>query len=313
VKRLVEMHNGNIFVESEVEEGSRFIFSLPWRQKDEVHETTVEQESLIPEIPTIKRALVVEDMSSAADQIVRYLSDLGAESFIHTRGKGAVGKAAELQPDVIILDIMLPDISGWDVLSQLKETPSTKDIPVLVVSIADDRPRGMRLGASEYLVKPISQRQFHVALAKILPSKVENSKVLLIGDIYDSGIEQPLILLAEDNVVSTKSVSDYLRASGCRVIIAENGGEAIRLVKEKQPDLVLMDIQMPDIDGLEAIRRIRSDPDTVDIPIIALTALAMPGDREKCLAAGADDYITKPIGLRHLVELIKTQLTQRGE
>ena len=312
-KRLVEMHNGNIFVESKVGEGSRFIFSLPWCQKDEVYKTTVEQESFIPEMPAIKRALVVEDMSSAADQISRYLSELGAESFVYTRGEGAVDKAAELQPDVIILDIILPDISGWDVLSQLKETPGTKDIPVLIISVIDDKPRGMRLGASEHLVKPISQRQFHTALAKILPSKVKNSKVLLIGDGDDSGIKQPLILLAEDNVVSTKSVSDYLKASGCRVIIAGNGNEAIRLVKEKQPDLVLMDIQMPDMDGLEAIRRIRSDPNTVDIPIIALTALAMPGDREKCLAAGADDYISKPISLRHLVELIKAQLTQRSE
>jgi PAS domain S-box-containing protein len=312
-RRLVEMHNGRIFVESKVGEGSRFRFSLPWQQEGEVYETTVEQKSIRSEIPVIHRALVVEDMSSAADQISRYLSELGAESFIYTHGEGAVDKAAELQPDVIILDIILPDISGWDVLIQLKETPGTKDIPVLVISVVDDKPRGMRLGASGYLVKPISQRQFHVALAKILPSKVENSKVLLVGDGDDSGIKQPLILLAEDNVVSTKSVSDYLKASGCRVIIAGNGDEAIRSVKEKQPDLVLMDIQMPDMDGLEAIRRIRSDPNTADIPVIALTALAMPGDREKCLEAGADDYVSKPISLRHLVELIKTQLTQRGE
>jgi PAS domain S-box-containing protein len=312
-KRLVEIHNGRIFVESKVGRGSRFTFSLPWPQKDEVCETTVEQESRRPEMPAIHRALVVEDRSSAADQISRYLSELGAESFIHTHGEGAVDKAVDLQPDVIILDILLPDISGWDVLVQLKETPSTKDIPVFVISVVDDRPRGMRLGANEYLVKPISQRQFHLSLANILPSKVENSRVLLVGDGGESRTRQPLILLAEDNEVSTKSVSDYLTASGCRVIVAGDGGEAIRLIKEKQPDLVLMDIQMPDMDGLEAIRCIRSDPDTADISVIALTALAMLGDREKCLEAGADDYISKPVSMRRLVEVIKTQLTQRGE
>jgi len=136
-----------------------------------------------------------------------------------------------------------------------------------------------------------------------------DEKALVVVSREDSEIGIPLILLAEDSEVSIKSTSDYLSANGCRTIIATNGSEAIQLVREKRPDLILMDIRMPDMDGLEAIRRIRSDLDFADIPIIALTALAMPGDREKCLEARADDYISKPISLSKLVKIIKERLS----
>lgn len=182
-KRLVEMHNGSISVESELDKGSRFKFSLPWQQAGEVPGTTEE-----PGLD--EKALVVNR---------------------------------------------------------------------------------------------------------------ENSEI---------GI--PLILLVDDDEVSIKSTSDYLSANGCRTIIATNGSEAIQLVRDKHLDLILMDIQMPDMDGLEAIRRIRSNPNVADIPIIALTALAMPGDQEKCLEAGADDYISKPISLSKLVKIIQERLSRVG-
>ena len=122
--------------------------------------------------------------------------------------------------------------------------------------------------------------------------------------------EKFLILLAEDNEDGISTVSDYLLAKGHRVIVARNGEEAIQRVKEEKPDLILMDIQMPGMDGLEATRNIRADSDLMDIPIIALTALAMPGDRERCLEAGANDYISKPVSLRGLVEAIEVQLNR---
>ncbi len=110
----------------------------------------------------------------------------------------------------------------------------------------------------------------------------------------------PLILLVEDNEVNIKTVCSYLKAKGYEIIIARNGEEAVSLTQSNQPDLILMDIQMPKMDGLEAIKQIRSNPNCINTPIIALTALAMVGDREKCLAAGADDYMTKPVKLREL-------------
>ncbi|MBD2664994.1 two-component hybrid sensor and regulator [Richelia sinica FACHB-800] len=118
----------------------------------------------------------------------------------------------------------------------------------------------------------------------------------------------PLILLAEDNPANIFTISGYLEAIGYRIILAKNGREAIALVKEQVPDLILMDIQMPEVDGLEAIKQIRDDAKFTQIPIIALTALAMPGDQEKCLAVGANEYLPKPVKLKQLGMLIKELL-----
>jgi CheY-like chemotaxis protein len=118
----------------------------------------------------------------------------------------------------------------------------------------------------------------------------------------------PLILLAEDNEANIQTFSSYLTAINYRVIIARNGLEAIAQAKEHLPDIILMDIQMPTMDGLEATKQIRLDPNLVNIPIIALTALAMEGDLEKCLAVGANEYLAKPIKLRQLNSTIQQML-----
>lgn len=122
----------------------------------------------------------------------------------------------------------------------------------------------------------------------------------------------PLVLLAEDNEANVISVSDYLCAKGYRVRVARNGDEAVQRACEETPSVILMDIQMPGIDGLEATRRIRRHTELSAVPIVALTALAMPGDRERCLAAGVDDYVTKPVNLRALVATIEGLLTDEG-
>ena len=131
--------------------------------------------------------------------------------------------------------------------------------------------------------------------------------------IEPSGPEQqggsPLILLAEDNEANISTVSSYLKAKGYRILLAKNGEEAIALAKSENPNLILMDISMPGMDGLEAMQQIRLDPSLVDLPIVALTALAMTGDRDRCLAAGANDYLTKPIKLKQLVATIQHLLT----
>ena len=119
------------------------------------------------------------------------------------------------------------------------------------------------------------------------------------------GREPPLVLLAEDNEAGSIALSDYLVAQGYEVIVALDGLEAVESARQNRPDIVLMDVQMPVLDGLEATRRIRSNPDLAEIPIIAMTALAMPGDRERCLAAGATDYISKPVDLSELLDLLE--------
>jgi hypothetical protein len=117
-----------------------------------------------------------------------------------------------------------------------------------------------------------------------------------------------LILVVDDDEVNSMTVSSYLKAKGYRILLAKDGQEAIALTKAHKPDLILMDIQMPVMDGLEATRQIRLDPNLVNIPIIALTALAMAGDREECLSVGANEYLTKPVKLKELVVTIKSLL-----
>jgi PAS domain S-box-containing protein len=136
----------------------------------------------------------------------------------------------------------------------------------------------------------------HQAAIPILPSHPSPSRTA------------PLILLAEDNEDNINTFSDYLQLQGYRVIVARNGEEAIERVKEERPDAILMDVQMPGMDGLEAIRRLRADSELANVPIIALTALAMPGDRERCLEAGANEYLSKPVSLKGLVKEIELQL-----
>jgi PAS domain S-box-containing protein len=127
----------------------------------------------------------------------------------------------------------------------------------------------------------------------------------------DSTAQAPLILLAEDNEANVSTLSSYLNAKGYRITIAKNGLEAVSLMQTLAPDIVLMDIQMPGMDGLSAIRQIRHELKDTQTPIIALTALAMSGDRDRCLAAGANDYISKPVTLRHLASTIQNLLNQR--
>jgi PAS domain S-box-containing protein len=133
--------------------------------------------------------------------------------------------------------------------------------------------------------------------------------------LSESGVEvmAPTILLAEDNQANIDLLSDYLLVKGYQVVVARNGVEAITLAQDNPPAVILMDIQMPGVDGLEATRRIRADADLAAIPIVALTALAMPGDRERCLNAGANDYLSKPVNLKRLVEVIETYLRREKQ
>ncbi|NTW04443.1 MAG: response regulator, partial [Oscillochloris sp.] len=127
----------------------------------------------------------------------------------------------------------------------------------------------------------------------------------------EQGSRNVRLLFAEDNMVNVIVISEYLEARGYQVLTVHNGREVLTRVVEERPDVILMDIQMPEMDGLEAMRHLRAWSDFATIPIIALTALAMPGDRERCLAAGASAYLTKPVSLHRLVELIERLLHER--
>lgn len=317
VQRIVDLHGGSIHVQSEIDRGSCFTVILPWHplfhQESLSQAEHPESQFEMPESGRkIHQALVVEDSSAAAGQIKRYLAEIGAISVIHPVGEGAVNVALRVRPDVIVLDILLPDCSGWEVLRELKAHPQTGHIPIIVISVVDERSRSLELGAVEHILKPLSRQKFHQALSRIY-SNVQAPSVqtaLLIAAVETS--QRPKILLAEDNEANITTIMSYLEAHDFQIVLARNGLEAVQMARQHLPNLIVMDIQMPEMDGLEAIRQIRDHASIKSIPIVAVTALAMPGDLERCLEAGANRYLSKPVRLKQLLEVITQQLLENA-
>ena len=312
VSRMVELHGGSVTVDSAGEgEGSRFTVSLQWNPQAVAAVEPEEPDALRAPVAS---ALVVEDSRSAAELLERYLKEMDVSSTVLDRGERVLEVATASRPDVILLDLLLPGESGWDVLAQLKADPHTCDIPVVIVSVVDERVRGLELGAQEYLVKPFTRDQLHTALETTVAGRdAPMPTSALVVPAEPESDAAPLILIAEDNEANVRSISGYLVAKGFRLTVARNGGEAVDQTRELRPDLILMDIQMPGVDGVEATRQIREDPEFSSIPIIALTALAMPGDRERILEAGANEYMAKPVSLRILVKTMNTLLARSAE
>lgn len=149
----------------------------------------------------------------------------------------------------------------------------------------------------------------HDSASEIVVSNRPKTTLLLdVPVTNENDIQSPLILLVEDNEANIITTVSYLEAKHYRVLLAKNGQEVIAIAKAHQPDIILMDIQMPTMDGIEATRQIRLDPNLVNIPIIAMTALAMSGDRDRCLEAGANEYVSKPLKLKQLVTTIQSLL-----
>ena len=166
------------------------------------------------------------------------------------------------------------------------ELPCVSDVPAFLEMTTEDQAKANN---------QINSLDNHPVTPPMIPSESD----------FPAPKRSPLILLAEDNEDNISTFSSYLEAKGYRIVVAKDGQEAINLTKAHHPELILMDIQMPGMDGLEAMRQIRVDPTLVDVPIIALTALAMTGDQERCLEAGANHYLTKPVKLKQLANTIE--------
>jgi len=305
VAKLVELHGGNVALESEPGQGSRFIVTLP-----QIAAPVPALESATPDKTDrrgYRRALVIEDEPTSGAILVKYLAELGLDSVLLVRGEESVEAVLRERPDVILLDIILPGDSGWVVLVQLKERPDTRDIPVVVISVVDEPQKSHALGAAAHFTKPVTRAQ----LAGFLQRTAVEPLPSIPPCDPPTPPTGPTILLAEDNPANVQTIGGYLEDKDYAMHYATNGLVAVKLARELRPALILMDIQIPVMDGLAAIREIRTDAAFKDIPIVALTALVMPGDRERCLAAGATDYLSKPVSLKGLAELVQRLLPRK--
>ncbi len=302
VAKLCELHGGSVTIESELGRGSRFIVSLP---------RGIRPFSGVQPLPpppeeacrtSFRRALIIEDDAAAGQSLEGLLTNLGLSTVLHASAETAVEVFLGESPDVIFLDILLPNESGWCVLNPLLEKAAALGIPIVLVSIIDNPRRSLAIGAAACITKPVTREALSRFLQreKLSPTKAPQAPVAQAFAVKRSSI----ILLAEDNPANTEMLGGYLKEKGYDLRYAVNGVEAVQGAKEWNPAVILMDVHMPVMDGLTAIREIRSDPALCSIPIVALTALAMAGDREACLAAGATDYMSKPLKLRVLSELV---------
>jgi CheY-like chemotaxis protein len=276
-----------------------------------------------------KKVLIVDDNQNNLDILTHFLESVGMRVVAFTSGEKvvpALQKAFEDgHPfDLCISDIQMPGMNGYDVAKQIRNFKSSifnsqlpiRSIPLLALSslMERDAKKCEEAGFGGFLSKPVRREKLYRILEKIIGKEAESkeqraeSEIKQIATQYSVNEEMKhsvCILLAEDNPVNQKLVEMMLTKAGYHVEVANNGKEAVEkhLTSPGGFDLIFMDIQMPEMDGLEATKAIRKRED--EIPIIAMTANAMKGDMEKCLNAGMDDYMTKPIKRDLVFEMIK--------
>jgi CheY-like chemotaxis protein len=249
-------------VESAGGEGSRFTVWRPLRAKDEV-ERAIEVLIAAPPaqvvLPGDRVALVVEDDCKSADLIRVHLEAEGFKVVHAETAEEALVLAGQYALSLITLDIMLPVMDGWELLGRLKQIPSLRQVPIVIVSIVADRNKGFALGAAAVMQKPISRQELYDSLTDLHLIPVEPGGTLRILVVDDDRAEVDLIETYIDGLAGT-----FLRAYG--------GREGIEIARRELPDLIVLDLMMPEVNGFDVVDALHDDPATADIPILVVTA-----------------------------------------
>ncbi len=304
VRKMTGLLGGVVSVRSEPGRGSRFTIELPWKRLE--HEQSPDQSTGAPAADAnLAAAMRVEPLASH-QLISAALAELGIQSMVYPCSLEALPRIRSLQPALIVIEDLPGDPAPTELLRRLISNPDPVllGIPVLLIS-GDIEPRGF--GGREGVLRlspPVTRQTLQSALGSVFPTTSGDRLAMILVPESPTSEPGPLVLLAEDNEVNARSVVDFLQTKGMRPVLASDGDEAVRKALDLRPRVILMDVQMPGRDGLEAMRVIKSNRTTMGIPIVALTALAMPGDRERCFEAGADAYLSKPVVLRDLFQVL---------
>ncbi|MBW2037352.1 MAG: response regulator, partial [Deltaproteobacteria bacterium] len=323
-KQISKLMGGDVWVESEPGKGSTFHFTA-WMKKGE----SKEPRRFKPVSLSGKKVLIVDDNQTNLDILKHTLELVGMSVVAITNSEEVIPTLKSAldagEPfDICILDIQMPGISGYDVARQIRDPESQIPyIPLLALSSSVERSakKCEEAGFDGFLNKPIRRERLFQMLERILGvGEIEEDleeggkkRKIITQYAVREGIKHSIrILLVEDNLVNQKLAKTILEKAGYQVEVANNGREAVGKYTSSPDDfdLIFMDVQMPEMDGLEATRKIRQKG-YKSIPIIAMTAHAMKGDRERCLEAGMDDYITKPIKRENVFKIIEKWMFSR--
>jgi two-component system sensor histidine kinase/response regulator len=323
-KQLSELMGGDIGVESEVNKGTRFWFTAVFEKQ-----AFGDQARKPPDLNEIfgKRILVVDDNKTNLQILVNYIEHFGLVCDSAWSAEMALtminaAKKYNARYDVLITDYQMPGMDGMALGKHIKADPDTRDVTMIVLSsrgMRGDAARMKKIGFAGYLTKPVSRSDLLngiiLALNRELDPQKAKKQFVTRFAVAEEKKRHFRILLAEDNIVNQKLALKLIEKWGVSANAVANGAEAMEALRLIPYDLVLMDIQMPEMDGLTATKMIRSATDAninPDVPIVAMTAHAMKGDRKKCLDAGMNNYLCKPIKPDELYSVLNTYVSGKG-
>jgi len=296
-KRFALLHGGDVRVTSRVNKGSVFTLTLPVRAGtapagERVVAVSVNGRGAGPLV------LVVEDDPAAAELLTRQLVAAGYRTEVARTGKEALARARELQPAAITLDIILPEVDGWEVLTRLKSDETTSAIPVVVVSVVDNPELGLALGAIDYFVKPVEAKELVARLNRF------NFK----------GRKEVKVLVVDDEPANRMWLTEALEPAGFKVVPASGGRQAIELAKSTKPDLVVLDLMMPDVTGYDVVEALRADESTRETPIMVLTASNLSEADKRVLSGRVSDILESrgSLGASDIVGLLRRMVAHRN-
>jgi PAS domain S-box-containing protein len=324
-KQLVELMGGEIGMESRMGKGSRFWFRVPLEVQDYV---PGEEAWRIPDISGM-RVLVVDDNETNRTVLHKMFESFGCVPQSVSSGRLAISAINEAVKSgnpfkFVLLDYKMPEMDGEQTARGILADEKNRDVKIIILTSAGKRgdvARFEQIGCAGYLTKPVKQSQLFDTLVTILSGTGEGGKggsaTRIVTEHSTTRVRMARgkkLLLVEDNLINQKLAIALLTKAGYGCDLAKNGQEAIEAVMDKKYDLVLMDVQMPEMDGFEATRIIREKEGAErHTPIIAMTAHAMAGDREKCIEAGMDDYLSKPLKRDDAFDVISKWLGLRKD